>query len=114
MYAPYGTGALVGRARPFEHGDPDLRGGGTVEIVTLDDVDLGRAARPGRSRQPEHRRRGGAGCRYRAALQAVGMDEVARARGRADRLRPASACQSLPGIQLFGDTDPHAPPSDWV
>jgi len=38
LYAPYGTGALVGRRDVFERGDPDARGGGTVEIVTVDDV----------------------------------------------------------------------------
>jgi selenocysteine lyase/cysteine desulfurase len=38
MYAPYGTGALVGRRDVFEHGTPDMVGGGVVEIVTLDDV----------------------------------------------------------------------------
>ena len=38
MYAPFGTGALVGRRETFEEGDPDISGGGTVEIVTLDQV----------------------------------------------------------------------------
>jgi selenocysteine lyase/cysteine desulfurase len=38
MYAPFGTGALVGRCDTFEDGDPDISGGGTVEIVTLDQV----------------------------------------------------------------------------
>lgn len=38
LYAPFGTGALVGRRDLFEHGDPDDRGGGTVEIVTVDEV----------------------------------------------------------------------------
>ena len=38
MYAPFGTGALIGRRDIFETGDPDMRGGGTVEIVTLDEV----------------------------------------------------------------------------
>ncbi len=38
MYAPFGSGALIGRRDTFEQGDPDQRGGGTVEIVTLDDV----------------------------------------------------------------------------
>jgi selenocysteine lyase/cysteine desulfurase len=38
LYAPYGTGALIGRRDVFEIGDPDVRGGGTVEIVTLDEV----------------------------------------------------------------------------
>jgi selenocysteine lyase/cysteine desulfurase len=38
MYAPYGTGALIGRRDTFEQGIPDYSGGGTVEIVTLDEV----------------------------------------------------------------------------
>ena len=38
MYAPFGTGALIGRRDTFAQGIPDQRGGGTVEIVTLDDV----------------------------------------------------------------------------
>ena len=38
MYAPFGTGAIVGRKEIFERGDPDMTGGGTVEIVTLDSV----------------------------------------------------------------------------
>jgi selenocysteine lyase/cysteine desulfurase len=38
MYAPYGTGALVGSRDCFEKGRPDLVGGGTVDIVTLDRV----------------------------------------------------------------------------
>ncbi len=38
MYAPFGTGALVGRKDLFNEGEPDYRGGGEVEIVTLDQV----------------------------------------------------------------------------
>jgi selenocysteine lyase/cysteine desulfurase len=38
MYAPFGTGALVGRPDPFLHGEPEHQGGGTVEIVTPTDV----------------------------------------------------------------------------
>lgn len=38
MYAPYGTGALVGRRDVFGQGEPGMRGGGQVEIVTLDSV----------------------------------------------------------------------------
>jgi selenocysteine lyase/cysteine desulfurase len=39
MYAPFGTGALIGRTDIFARGDPDLRGGGEVEIVTYDSVE---------------------------------------------------------------------------
>jgi len=38
LYAPFGTGALVGLQDIFAEGDPDMTGGGTVDIVTLDDV----------------------------------------------------------------------------
>ena len=34
----YGGGALVGRRDVFEQGEPEKRGGGTVEMVTVDDV----------------------------------------------------------------------------
>jgi selenocysteine lyase/cysteine desulfurase len=37
LYAPYGSGALIGDRRLFGV-DPDIRGGGTVRAVTLDDV----------------------------------------------------------------------------
>jgi len=38
MYAPFGTGALIGPREFFERGAPDYRGGGTIDIVTLDEV----------------------------------------------------------------------------
>jgi selenocysteine lyase/cysteine desulfurase len=38
LYAPYGTGALIGPRRTFETGDPFLAGGGAVDLVDLDEV----------------------------------------------------------------------------
>ena len=38
MYAPFGTGALVGRSDTFLTGPPEHQGGGTVDIVTPTDV----------------------------------------------------------------------------
>jgi selenocysteine lyase/cysteine desulfurase len=38
LYAPFGTGVLVGRADWLEAAAPYLRGGGAVEFVTLDDA----------------------------------------------------------------------------
>jgi len=35
MYAPFGTGALIGPRAFFEAGSPDMVGGGVVEVVTL-------------------------------------------------------------------------------
>jgi selenocysteine lyase/cysteine desulfurase len=38
MYAPYGTGVLVGRRDTFTEGDPELVGGGAISLVTRDSV----------------------------------------------------------------------------
>ena len=38
MYAPFGTGALIGPSAVFESGDPFLAGGGAVDLVDLDEV----------------------------------------------------------------------------
>jgi selenocysteine lyase/cysteine desulfurase len=38
LYAPYGAGALIGERDWLTSGDPFLRGGGAVKIVTIDDT----------------------------------------------------------------------------
>jgi len=38
MYAPFGAGAVVGPRETFQHGLPDLTGGGAVEYVTLEET----------------------------------------------------------------------------
>ena len=38
LYAPFGSGALVGPRHAFESGDPFLAGGGAVDLVDLDEV----------------------------------------------------------------------------
>ena len=45
MYAPFGTGALIGAKDAFLNGAPEYQGGGTVEVVTPDDVHWAGAAR---------------------------------------------------------------------
>jgi cysteine desulfurase/selenocysteine lyase len=39
IYAPFGTGALIGRRDTFETGVPELCGGGTIDVVTTRQVD---------------------------------------------------------------------------
>ncbi len=104
MYAPYGTGALVGRKDIFAAGDPDQRGGGTVEIVTLDDVVW--------SDPPDKEEAGSpntVGAVALAAaitqLQQVGMPAVAAH----ETELTAYALEKLPtvpGIQIYGNTNP--------
>ncbi len=36
MYAPFGTGVLIGPEYDFEKGEPEYKGGGTIDIVTHD------------------------------------------------------------------------------
>ncbi len=104
MYAPFGTGALIGRRDIFERGDPDMVGGGVVQIVTLDEVVW--AAPPDRDEagSPNHV---GAIALAAAALTLtdIGMDMVAahEAELTAYALRKL---QEVDGIRLFGDTDP--------
>ena len=38
MYAPFGLGVLVAERKTFEEGDPDMVGGGTVDIVNLENA----------------------------------------------------------------------------
>ncbi|MDB4304207.1 aminotransferase class V-fold PLP-dependent enzyme [Desulfosarcina sp.] len=38
IYAPFGVGVLVAPHKTFEGGEPDIVGGGTVDVVTFDDV----------------------------------------------------------------------------
>jgi cysteine desulfurase/selenocysteine lyase len=104
MYAPFGTGALVGRRDIFEHGDPDMTGGGTVEIVTLDNVVW--------SGPPEREEAGSPNVVGAVALaaaihqfQAVGMDAVAT--HEADLTAHAlNGLAHLPGVKVFGDPEP--------
>ncbi len=39
MYAPFGTGVLIGPKKIFEKGDPELVGGGTVKLVTETEIE---------------------------------------------------------------------------
>ncbi len=104
LYAPFGTGALVGRKDVFEQGDPDMTGGGTVEIVTLDSVVW--------SEPPERDEAGSpnvVGAVALAAslrqLQSVGMDAVAQHEASLTR-RALEGLIKVPGLRIFGDTDP--------
>ena len=104
MYAPFGCGALIGRRDTFENGIPDMRGGGEVEIVTIDDVVW--------SEPPERDEAGSpntvgaiALAAAEVALDEIGMDVVAH--HEADLTRYAlTKLQSIPGIHIYGDRDP--------
>lgn len=104
MYAPFGTGALVGRRDIFERGDPDQRGGGTVEIVTLEEVIW--AEPPDRDEAGSPNTVGAVALAAAIAqLEKVGMEQVAAHEAELT----AYALQRLarvPDVHIFGDTDP--------
>ena len=108
MYAPFGTGALVGRRDMFARGTPDMVGGGVVEIVTLDDVIWAGPPDRDEAGSPNHV---GAIALAAAAntLMEIGMEKVAAH----EAMLTAHALHRLPevdGIQLFGDQDPDYSP----
>lgn len=104
MYAPFGTGALIGRRDTFMQGDPDYSGGGTVEIVTLDRVSWAEA--------PERDEAGSPNTVGAIALAAavhqferLGMQAVARHEAHLTA-HALQRLQEVPGLQIFGDQEP--------
>jgi selenocysteine lyase/cysteine desulfurase len=104
LYAPFGGGALVGRRDVFEQGDPDAVGGGTVEIVTLDDVVW--AGTPDRDEAGSPNTVGAVALAAAICqLESVGMQAVAdhEASLTSYALQKLSA---IPGVHIFGDSRP--------
>ncbi|MBN2256886.1 MAG: aminotransferase class V-fold PLP-dependent enzyme [Anaerolineaceae bacterium] len=104
MYAPFGSGALIGRLDTFEQGDPDLCGGGQVEIVTLDDVVW--------THPPEKDEAGspnvvGAVALSAAilALDAIGMEKVAAHEVELTHYL-LERLPAVDGLTIYGDRDP--------
>jgi cysteine desulfurase / selenocysteine lyase len=103
MYAPFGTGALIGRKDTFEKGEPEYRGGGTIEIVTIDNVEWSGAPERDEAGSPNVV---GAVALAAAikALNQIGMDVVADHEAELtayalERLKP------IPGMEIYGETD---------
>jgi cysteine desulfurase/selenocysteine lyase len=104
MYAPFGTGALVGRRDLFTQGDPDMQGGGTVEIVTLDDVVW--AGPPDRDEAGSPNTVGAVGLAAAITqLESIGMEVVAAHEAELTA-HALQRLQSIPAIQIYGDRDP--------
>jgi selenocysteine lyase/cysteine desulfurase len=104
MYAPYGTGALVGPKEIFLQGEPEYRGGGTIDVVTLDEVHW--AGAPDRDEAGSPNVVGAVAMAVAArTLMEVGMEAIAAHEEHLiaytlERLR------DVPGICIFGETDP--------
>ena len=104
LYAPFGIGALVGPQEIFASGDPDLTGGGTVEIVTLDEVIW--ASPPDRDEAGSPNTIGAialAAAIYQ--LEAVGMQAVADHEAQLTSFALEQLAM-FPEISVIGDFDP--------
>ena len=104
MYAPFGTGALIGPQEIFLQGPPEYRGGGTVDIVTLDEVTW--AGMPDRDEAGSPNVIGAVA--MAAAIQVlmdVGMDHVA-AHEEALIAYTLQHLGRIPGVKIYGETDP--------
>jgi cysteine desulfurase/selenocysteine lyase len=103
MYAPFGTGALIGRRDIFLRGAPEYQGGGTVQIVTPDEVHW--AELPDRDEAGSPNVIGAVAMGVAAqTLMDVGMDDLAQhetllTRYALERLR------SVPGLVLYGESE---------
>lgn len=104
MYAPFGTGALVGPKAFFNQGAPDYSGGGTIEVVTLDEVHWAGA--------PERDEAGSPNVVGAVALAAairklneIGMDAVAAHEAELTTYALKKLNQ-MPEITIYGSNDP--------
>ena len=103
MYAPFGTGALIGPRDFFEQGDPDVVGGGVVDVVTRETAAWN---------HPPHKEEAGspnviggvALAGAIAVLQSVGMDVIAA--HETELLQHAyRKLKKLKGLLLYGPTE---------
>lgn len=103
MYAPFGSGALIGRRDTFMKGEPEYRGGGTVELVSTKQVDW---ALPPDSEEAGSPNVVGAIAMARAVrvLQRIGIDTIARHESSLTNYA-LRKIQAIPGITLYGETE---------
>ena len=103
MYAPYGIGVLIGPKAFFAKGDPDMVGGGVVDVVELDMVAW--TAPPAREEAGSPNVPGAVGLAAAIhMLEAVGMDAVAA--HEYDLVTYAiGRMKEIPGVRIYGPVE---------
>src|SRR5581483_9025373 len=106
MYAPFGTGALIGRKDTFMRGVPELCGGGTIDLVTTDRVAW--------TSPPDRDEAGspnvvGAVAMAKAILELdkIGMDTIAAHEADLTEYVLRKLAQ-IDGLEIYGDRDPES------
>ncbi len=103
VYAPLGSGGLVGPREFFDQGDPDYVGGGTVEIVTLEEVTWTSAPERDEAGSPNVIGAIGLAAALKF-LSHVGMENVAAHEAELTRYA-LSKLAAIKGITIYGSTD---------
>jgi selenocysteine lyase/cysteine desulfurase len=104
MYAPFGTGALIGPKEIFLQDGPEYSGGGTVDVVTLDEVHW--AGMPDRDEAGSPNVVGALAMAVAAqVLMTEGMDKIAE-HEQTLIVYALEQLSTVPGIKIFGETDP--------
>jgi selenocysteine lyase/cysteine desulfurase len=106
MYAPYGSGVLVGSRDTFARGDPDMVGGGTVDIVTCDHAEW---------TQPPDKEEAGspnvvgavAMAQSMLCLQHLGMENLAEHETELTAYMLERLAE-VPGVRVYGTTEPES------
>jgi cysteine desulfurase / selenocysteine lyase len=102
MYAPYGIGVLVGKREYFASGEPDMVGGGVVDIVEEDFVAY--SAPPAREEAGSPNVPGAVGLAAAIhVLESVGMDAIEQHEHELIRYAIARM-EEVPGMILYGPT----------
>lgn len=104
IYAPFGAGALIGDADLFEQGEPDLVGGGTIKIVSLDHVHWADIPEKDEAGTPNTV---GVVAMAEAllAVQEIGMDKIAAHEMQLTRYF-LNKIRQIPEVHILGSADP--------
>lgn len=104
MYAPFGTGALIGRRDTFERGEPELCGGGTISTVTEDTVEWSTPPDKDEAGSPNVVGAIAFGKALKILTQ-IGMGKIADHEADLTEYLLAKLSQ-IKGLELYGDSDP--------
>jgi cysteine desulfurase/selenocysteine lyase len=104
LYAPYGTGALIGRRDTFARGEPEHRGGGTIDFVSTDEIAW--ASGPDRDEAGSPNVVGAVALAAALrTLQAIGLAAIAQHEAELTR-HALQRLAAIDGLRLYGDPRP--------
>ncbi len=104
IYAPMGTGVLIADKDAFAQGDPDMVGGGTVQIVSLDYTFWANVPEKEEAGSPNT-----AGivalAKALLVLDEIGMESIAAHEAELTHYI-LKRMQEIPGVEIYGGSDP--------